>query len=193
MAKKKTQKHKSNKTTIIAAVIIALAVGLYFGVAVIPAINDSSSVTAQAPAGAGASDMSARIDHAKADAEANPGSARSWSKLGDLYFDSGQHFKAIDAYKASLAIDPSNSHVLTDLGVMYRRTDRPEEAVKYFDKAIEASTDNYTPYFNKGIVLFYDLHDKSGAIRVWERLLEIKPDAKTPNGKPLRQMIQELS
>lgn len=191
MAKnRKAVNGKNNTVTIVSAVVIALVVGLYFGVAVIPAVKDSSTEERVSRKGNG---MSGRISEAKARVEQEPGSAALWAKLGDLYFDSGQHYEAIDAYKASLAIEPENSHVLTDLGVMYRRTDRPKLAVESFDKAIEASADNYTPYFNKGIVLYYDLHDKDAAIKSWQQLLDRNPNARTPSGKPLREMIQELS
>ncbi len=192
-SKKKTGKDKagSSKPTIIAAVIIALVVGVYFGAVFVPAVKESSAPQSSSQSQAG--DMSARIAEAKRMVEQQPGSADLWAKLGHLYFDSGQHHKAIDAYKASLAIRPGDSHVLTDLGVMYRRTDRPMQAVESFDKAIAASPTHETPYLNKGIVLYYDLQDKDGAIKAWRRLLKQNPNAKAPSGKPVSQMIRELS
>lgn len=192
MGRKRVSRSKdSNRSTIIAVVVIALVVGIYFGAVFIPAFKESSD--RKVVANSGTEDLTQRITEAKKLVEATPGSARLWAKLGDLYFDSGQHYKAIDAYKSSLAIKPGNSQVLTDLGVMYRRTDRSQQALDCFDQAISASPQNETPYLNKGIVLYYDLQDKAGAIKVWRRLLEQNPNAKALNGKTVKQMIQDLS
>ncbi|NDV26621.1 tetratricopeptide repeat protein [Desulfovibrio sp. JC010] len=154
-----------------------------------PALKDSATPQTTA----GGTGFTQQIEETKRQLESQPGSAQLWTRLGNLYFDSDRHDKAIEAYQKSLALEPDNAHVLTDLGVMYRRHGNPQKAVESFDKAILASPKHETARFNKGIVLYYDLKDKAGAIQAWKGLIQMNPGAKAPNGKPIRDMIRELS
>lgn len=188
--KRSAAKSGSGKQGIVVAVVIALMVGLYLGGIVVPALKDSS--TPQGSTGAGDS-LVVQIEEAERMIKAQPDSAPLWTKLGNLYFDTDQHDKAIEAYNKSLEIKPDDAHVLTDLGVMYRRHGNPEKAVEFFDKAILAAPEHETARFNKGIVLYYDIKDKGAAIRTWKGLVDMKPTARTPNGGLVKDMIQELS
>ncbi|CCO22563.1 tetratricopeptide repeat protein [Maridesulfovibrio hydrothermalis] len=192
MAKKKksgTSSGKSNKTSMIVAVVVALLVGLYFGGVIVPAFKDSSAP--QSRSGSGAS-VGVQIEDTIKMLETQPDSAPLWTKLGNLYYDTGQHQLSIDAYLKSLTIKADDPHVLIDLGVMYRRNGEPENAIKYFDKAITVSPDHETAYFNKGIVLYYDIKDKPAGIKIWEKLVQLNPAAKTPNGSLVADMIRDL-
>ena len=61
---------------------------------------------------------------------ANPDDFASWIQLGHLYYDSDQPEKAIAAYTKSLELHSGDANLLTDLGVMYRRTKQPEKAIE---------------------------------------------------------------
>ena len=119
----------------------------------------------------------------------DPKDVASWTRLGNTYFDSNQYGKAISAYEKSLALAPDDPDVWTDLGVMYRRNKQPEKAIESFDKAIAADPRHETSRFNKGIVLMHDLEDRDGAIKAWEGLVRINPNAISPGGK---QSIKEM-
>ncbi len=121
-----------------------------------------------------------------------PDDAGAWVELGNAYFDTGKHEKAILAYTKSLELNPDNADVLTDMGVMYRRTGKPVEAVKSFDKAIAIDPQAEIARFNKGIVLMHDLNDVGGAVKAWEELVEINPVAVTPSGQSVEQLIQKF-
>jgi tetratricopeptide (TPR) repeat protein len=101
-----------------------------------------------------------------------------------------KHAQAIDAYKKSLELNPNNADVLTDLGIMYRRSGQPREAIVKFDKAISINPKHETARFNKGIVLMHDLGDREGAIQAWEDLLEINPVAMAGNNQSVDQMVK---
>lgn len=178
-----------SKGTLIISVLISLAVGIYLGGVVVPAFKDSSSPQVGTGQGVTVSDQ---ISELKKMTEAQPNSVELWTKLGNLYFDTDQPAKAIEAYQKSLAIKPDDPHVLIDLGVMYRRNGQADKAVEYFDRAIVVSPSHETAFFNKGIVQFYDLKDEAGAIRTWQQLVDLNPNAKTPNGGLVRDMIDEL-
>ncbi|WP_320007415.1 tetratricopeptide repeat protein [Maridesulfovibrio sp.] len=186
----KSSKSGSNNTIII--VIAALAAGLFLGSVIIPAFKDSATPQSTGGMSAGGG-FEQQIADTKRMLEAQPDSATLWAKLGNIYFDTNQPEKAIEAYSNSIALSPDDPHVLTDLGVMYRRAGKPQKAVEFFDKAILASPEHETARFNKGIVLYYDLKDKAGAIQAWKGLLQMNPAAKTPNGKHIQDMINDLS
>jgi tetratricopeptide (TPR) repeat protein len=78
------------------------------------------------------------------------------------------------------------------MGVMYRRNGNPQEAIKAFDKAIEADPKHEVSRMNKGIVLLHDLKDTDGAIKAWEGLLEVNPVAMAPTGRSVDEMIQQM-
>lgn len=128
----------------------------------------------------------------EAEVTANPENFQSWIQLGNLYYDTNQAQKAIEAYLKSLEFHSGDANLLTDLGVMYRRTKQPEKALTYFDQAIGKDSSHIPSRLNKGIVQFYDLGDKTGAIASWEALLQLNPEARTGNGQLIRDFVDQL-
>jgi len=123
----------------------------------------------------------------------NPEDPDAWAQLGHLFFDSQQFDKAIQAYQRSLAIEPDNPAVLTDMGVMYRRSGDPDQAIQAFDQAVAVSPGFETALFNKGVVLMADLNDLPGAMAAWEELVKINPDATTPNGEKVADIVARMA
>lgn len=121
--------------------------------------------------------------------KATPDNVNAWTDLGHLYFDNNQFGKAIQAYEKSLELDGSRPDVWTDLGVMYRRTGNPNKAVQSFDRALELNGRHEIALFNKGVVLMHDMKDTPGAIKAWEKLVEVNPNAQTPNGQSVKSML----
>ena len=122
----------------------------------------------------------------------NPTNVDAWTRLGHVYFDTNNPAKAIRAYEKSLELRPDDPNVLTDLGVMYRRNGQPDKALAKFDRAIAVDPRHEQSRFNKGIVLRYDMNDREGAVKVWEELLAINPNALAPNGLPVSEAIKSL-
>lgn len=122
----------------------------------------------------------------------NPTNVDAWTQLGHVYFDTNNPPKAIRAYEKSLELRPNDPNVLTDLGVMYRRNGQPEKALEAFDKAMGIDPGHEQSRFNKGIVLRYDMNDRDGAIKAWEELLKVNPNAMAPNGIPVSEAIKSL-
>jgi cytochrome c-type biogenesis protein CcmH/NrfG len=137
-------------------------------------------------------DDASRLLELEKKVKANPADAALWAQIGNLYFDSGIFGNAIDAYETSLKYKPDNPDVLTDLGVMYRRSGNPEKAVEKFDAAMAVDPKHQVSRFNKGIVLIHNLKDLDGGIAAWEALLEINPLAMAPNGQSVDELIQQF-
>ncbi len=122
----------------------------------------------------------------------NPNDVEAWVKLGHAYFDSDNPVEAIGAYTKALAINPGNTSVMTDMGVMYRRSGQSKKAVEIFDNVLKFDPNHEQARFNKGVVLLNDFNDKEGAIKQWKILLMNNPDATVPSGEPLKSIIDQI-
>jgi tetratricopeptide (TPR) repeat protein len=78
------------------------------------------------------------------------------------------------------------------MGVMYRNSGQPQQALEIFAKAMELDPVLNQPRFNTGVVLFFDLDQQEAGLEAWENLLRINPAATAPNGQPLREFIDML-
>ena len=187
------------ETTMIVA-LVALVVGFLGGI-FYSAMQSSPSGPVQTTSGPPqqqqqqpgfSSDQAKWILALEQEVALNPTNVNAWIQLGNIYFDTNSFEKAIRAYEKSLELSPNNANVLTDLGVMYRRTGQPQKALDAFDRAMTIAPGHEQSRFNKGIVLRYDLNDREGAIKAWEELLKINPNAMAPNGIPLTEAIKTL-
>jgi cytochrome c-type biogenesis protein CcmH/NrfG len=151
-----------------------------------------SAPQAQGPVSASVSPQFRAIAALEKEVVANPQNAEAWARLGHNYFDSNDTANAVRAYKKHLQLKPGNADVWTDLGVMYRRQGNPDEALRCFDKAIEINPRHRQSRFNKGIVLMHDLRNPAAAVKAWEELVNIYPDAKTQDGTPLNELIKKF-
>lgn len=180
------------RQTLMTSVVIALMVG-FFGGLVFGVYKTGSSLPAGSGSGSppdgGRAGMLAKFEER---VRSNPRDTEAWIQIGHISFDAQQHERAIEAYEKALALEPNNAPVLTDLGIMYRRTGKPREAVKRFDRAIAIDPQLENPRFNKGIVLLHDLDDREGAIEAWEGLLAVNPLARAPNGQTVDEMVAKF-
>ncbi len=196
----KRQKDNSQyvrKETFWLGTLLALALGFFGGVMFAVLKSDTGTAPrmpqGQAPQAQPATPARPNMIASLEDETArNPQNTKAWVQLGNEYFDSGQHEKAIWAYQKSLELDPNNANVWTDMGVMYRRSGQPKEAITAFDKAIEVDPKHEPSRLNKGIVLLHDMQDFEGAIAAWEDLLAVNPIAMAPTGRSVDEMIQSM-
>ncbi len=179
---------------------LALVVGFYLGFTVHGMLGDKGGKTeapATAPpastAPAPTAGLADRLKAVEKQVQAEPGNAAAWTELGNLYFDTGQPQKAIEAYDKSLAIKPNEPDVLTDQGVMYRQLGKFDQALECFNKAIAANPGHVIAHYNKSIVLEHDKNDKAGALATLKELQAKNPSAVLPGGHTVGEAIQELS
>ena len=183
---------KLNNALIIA--FICLLIGFIAGnlYDVLKGAQAGLSSPAYSPGSAGISTDSDRIKALEKEVQSNPDNHFAWLELGNLYFDSGQPDKAIPAYSAYLKIKPDNPDVLTDLGVMYRRTRQFVKALEMFDRAAAISPGHQQSRFNRGIVLLNDMKDKEAALQAWQEVERINPQFLGPDGRSIREMIESI-
>jgi hypothetical protein len=136
------------------------------------------------------------MDQAKAmedKAAKNPNDPAAWAQLGDTYFDTGLSGRAVAAYQKSLALKPNQPDVWTDMGVMLRAEGQPQEALKAFEQAMSIDPKHEQSRLNQGVVLLYDMKDKAGALKAWQGLLALNPQARMPDGKSVADAVKDLS
>jgi cytochrome c-type biogenesis protein CcmH/NrfG len=113
-----------------------------------------------------------------------------WIQLGNDYFDSRQHQKAIDAYGRALALAPNNPDVLTDQGVMYRDTGRFDEAIANFEKAGAIDPRHAQSAYNLGVVWANDKHDAARASAAFKKVISIAPAS--PQAGEARRALADI-
>ncbi len=182
-----------SRQTLYLAIFLALIAGFVSGV-VYSAFRSATPLSAQHPqAQENAAPQAAAIAALEQKARENPDNAQVWVELGHAFFDSGQADNAIAAYTRALAIEPDNANVRTDMGVMYFQSDKPREAIAEFDKVLAANPKHPQARFNKGVVLYSGLNDRKAALAEWQTLLQTHPDAVTPAGRSVRDLVRELA
>jgi cytochrome c-type biogenesis protein CcmH/NrfG len=122
----------------------------------------------------------------------NPDDQDSWVQLGNVYFDTNNSQKAIDAYQKHNELNPNNPNVWTDLGVMYRRTGQFDLAIAAFDRAIALDPNHPQSRFNKGVVYLHNLNKPDEAVETWEELVKIAPNFRGPGGQSIQQMVDSI-
>lgn len=138
------------------------------------------------------SPLMSQAKNLEAQAAKTPNDPAVWAKLGDTYFDADLPDRAVASYQKSLALKPNQPDVWTDMGVMLRNQNKPQEALKAFDQAISIDSKHQQARMNKGVVLWFDLKDKAGALQAWQELLAINPNATMPDGKKVADAVKEL-
>lgn len=180
-----------NKETIVTIVIAAL-VGLIGGYLVFSLSSKPASMSGSGlPTGGGAPvDYSKRIAEAEKLVAREPTNIRAWVMLGNDYFDTNQPQKAINAYQRALELNPNDTDVLTDQGVMYQRVQWFDKAVANFLKAQEINPKHLQSLYNLGIVYSQNLNQPDKAIAAWTKYLELEPA--NPNAPQVRMMMEDV-
>jgi len=194
-----------SKGELMGAVVAALAVGFFIG-SMFMELRQGSGMSGpmsmqQGPAaqadGPGGQmgvppELMTQIRDLEVETAQKPGDQAAWIELANSYFDAHLTQKSIAAYEKAVAIGPVSPDVWTDLGIMHREAGQTQKALESFDAALKLEPHHQNALFNKGVVQLHDGRDRAGAIATWERLLQVNPEAKNPDGKPVKALLDEL-
>jgi cytochrome c-type biogenesis protein CcmH/NrfG len=138
----------------------------------------------------------AMLDEAQVQALRNvvdrdPKNAVARAQLGNLYYDAGRFTEAIKWYSESLAINPDDVSVSTDLGVSYYYNNQPDLAIKQLEHSLRIDPKHTKALLNMGVVRAFGKQDLKGATEVWRRLVEVAPES--PEGRKAREALESLS
>jgi tetratricopeptide (TPR) repeat protein len=132
----------------------------------------------------------ARVSALRQSADRDPRDARVRIELGNLHFDSERFDEAARWYESALAIEPRNVNASTDLGISYYYMNEPDRALAQFQRSLEIDPSHTKTLLNVGIVRAYGKDDLEGAVKAWQRVVEIGPDS--PEGKVARQALDAV-
>jgi cytochrome c-type biogenesis protein CcmH/NrfG len=177
--------------------------GVFFGILVgwivgsQQAVAPGQRMSAEAPGAPAAAQQSAppaldeaRVASLEASADRDPKDAASRVALGDLYFDAERFPDAARWYEDALKLDPRNANASTDLGITYYYMKQTDRALTQFEKSLSIDPKHSKTLMNIGIVRAFGKEDLDGAMKAWERLIEVAPDSE--EARRARQAIQAL-
>jgi len=79
-------------------------------------------------------------------------------------------------YNRTLRFAPNNAKMLNNLAHLYYKRGEKKEAIRLFEKAIEANPAFAEAYNNLGIIYYYDFKDAEKAIGLFKKTVDIQPD-----------------
>jgi tetratricopeptide (TPR) repeat protein len=137
----------------------------------------------------------ARVDEARAStlkqaADRDPRDARSRIELANLYYDAERFDEAARWYEQALQLDPKNVSASTDLGISYYYMNQPDRALAQFERSLAIDPTHTKTLLNVGIVRAYGKDDLEGAVKAWQRVVELVPDS--PEGKVAKQALEAV-
>jgi tetratricopeptide (TPR) repeat protein len=119
----------------------------------------------------------------------NPNDLGANIGLGNLEFDSSQWLKAIEYYSRALTIDPKNADVRVDRAIAYHSSGQNDEAKKELLRVTREQPNHKNAWLNLGVVM-RETGDRAGALRAWEKYLELDPQGEHAAG--VRQEMESL-
>ena len=155
-----------------------------------------SAPAAAAPAAVPGTPAPALLDETQVRAlrtivDRDPKNAVARAQLGNLYYDAGRYTDAIKWYSESIALNPKDVGVSTDLGVSYYYNNQPDLALKQLEHSLQVDPNHTKTLLNIGVVRAFGKQDLKGATEVWRRLVEIAPES--VEGRQARQALETLS
>jgi len=187
-----------SRGNVILIAFVCLLVGFILGAAV--AILKTSNQPMVAPTAAsmgptvGGPEKNTTVDYegeiqlSRSILEKDPNNLQALINLGNACYDTDRYQEAIDAYSRALVINPKNSDVRTDMGIMYRKLGQFDKAVEAFRQAAQYDPRHLNSRFNVGIVLEYDKKDFQAAIQAWEDFLKVV----SPDDERVTMVRQEI-
>ncbi|WDT74963.1 MAG: tetratricopeptide repeat protein [Candidatus Manganitrophus sp.] len=151
----------------------------------------SSSVSAESPHGSGAPvPFMQKLAEYKARLEKDPKDIEALVFMGNANYDIQRFEKAKEFYQKALEVDPSNTHVRTDLASSYRSLGETDQALEELNKVLKSDPKHEVALYNSGIILLNDKNDAEKATAAWEKLVQLKPN--DPLSQELKKKISEL-
>jgi tetratricopeptide (TPR) repeat protein len=95
------------------------------------------------------------IDALQQKVKQNPKDIRSLLMLGNSYYMAGKIVRAIEVYKAVLALDPNISHAYYHIGIAYYRNAKLDEAIGALEKAREINPSLVMTFYWLGVSYYH--------------------------------------
>ena len=138
------------------------------------ALGSALSKTGKAAEAVAAYEKAIVLDPSRLDVQAN---------LGQAYVDAGKYDDAIKIYKAALLNEPADpSSFYNNIGYAYLKKGDMTQAIRWFEKNVEAAPDSATAYYNLG-QLYRKMAVDGGDAGLWKKSAEALVKAAEMNPK----------
>jgi Flp pilus assembly protein TadD len=87
--------------------------------------------------------------------------------------------------------EPGNVEVALDLANVYSESQRWEEAIAWYERALAIEPGHQRAMLNKGIVLAFGREDLRGATEMWKQVVQVSAD--TPEGEMARRLLEGVA
>lgn len=152
------------RSTMIAAVVLALAIGAVAGRS---SVDDSSAVVKTVETTSGES-------NASASSTTSPQVAVSIDDAKNL-IEQGKFDEAKTILMGILQVDPANQVVLYNLGVISTQSQEPAAAIDWYTKALAVEPAMHSAVYNRGLA-YLAMDDAASAIKDLEQAATLAPD-----------------
>jgi tetratricopeptide (TPR) repeat protein len=112
-----------------------------------------------------------------------------WNELGNLYFSTGVHDKAIRAYLKAIELDPDCAQSYGNLATIYTRQGNFAEAIPLYQKAIELLSDpgDKALLWTSMGDAYRQIEDQGNAVASYMKADELDPQAAAPLDPPISE------
>ncbi|WP_237067484.1 2OG-Fe(II) oxygenase family protein [Microbulbifer guangxiensis] len=114
--------------------------------------------------------------HYQSSIEVAPSFQDGWRNLAILEYSLTEYKAALKHATRAQRLSPGNPSTLTLIGNIYRKTDRPEEALECFEKALSVKPGHVTAIYGKAQALS-ELERNDEALPLLEQALALRPDS----------------
>jgi cytochrome c-type biogenesis protein CcmH/NrfG len=121
--------------------------------------------------------------------KSHPNNAQMLNQVGIVYRSAHQFGEAEQYFQKSLAVDPKNADVRTDMAACMFYSGDVDGAISQLEQSLKYDPKHAGALMNLGIIKWKSKNDVSGAIAAWQRLLKSNPDF--PQKNEVERLIAE--
>jgi cytochrome c-type biogenesis protein CcmH/NrfG len=114
-------------------------------------------------------------------------------QIGNIYRAAHQFQDAAGYYQKSLAVDPRNVIVRTELASCLYYAGDADGALAQLEQARKDDPKNANVLFNLGVIRRDAKNDKQGAVAAWRELLKTNPDLAADKKSTVKKLIAEAT
>ncbi len=108
--------------------------------------------------------------------KSKPNDAKLLNEIGIVYRSAHQFDQAQQYFQKSLAIDPKNADVRTDMAACMFYTGDVDGAISELQQALKYDPKHPGALMNLGIIQWKAKNDVPAALAAWQKLLKLNPD-----------------